>query len=151
MKYRTRFSNRVRVSQASGGKSKTLQSQAAACDINNIMSRYRQTGLVDHVNRFQGQYTDLTDVPDYHTSLNKVIAANEAFSQLPAELRRHFSDDPAEFLDFVSDPENASELIEMGLIPSNKQTETEQRPSGETVSGSPETVSADSAEGNPES
>lgn len=100
----------------SGGTIITKQSFKKECDINSIMNKYRKTGLVDHVTRFQGDYSDLTDVPTYHDAMNKVIEANEAFSTLPSELRKHFSNDPAEFLQFVADPSNRDAMAELGLL-----------------------------------
>jgi len=87
------------------------------CDINHIMAKYQKTGIVNHVATHQGDYSDLTDVPTYQDALNKVISANNAFSTLPSSVRKRFNNDPAQFLNFVSDVNNRSEMEEMGLIP----------------------------------
>jgi len=99
------------------GASMTHQSFKKECDINNIMKKYQKTGLADHVSTFQGDYTDLTDVPTYHEAMNKVISANSAFSTLPSSVRKRFNNDPAEFLNFVSDENNREEMEQLGLIP----------------------------------
>lgn len=91
------------------------QSFRDECDINNIMKKYEKTGLLDHVNQYQGQYADLTGIVDYHTALNQVIAAEEAFMTLPAGIRSRFDNDPGNFLAFVDDPNNEEEMIKMGL------------------------------------
>jgi phage internal scaffolding protein len=85
------------------------------CDVNNILRKYQKTGLIDHVNRFQGDYADLSDVPDFQDSLNAVIDAQEAFMTLPSSIRKQFGNDPAAFLDFVHDPDNRDEMVKMGL------------------------------------
>jgi len=95
----------------------TRQSFKQECDINHIMKKYQKTGLVDHVTRFQGNYDDLTGSPDYHEAMNKIITANDAFSTLPSSVRTRFHNNPAEFLDFVSNPDNMPEMEAMGLIP----------------------------------
>lgn len=118
MAFKKPYGARQRKSFTTNGPSMTHQSFKQECDINFIMRKYQRTGLADHVNQYQGDYSDLTDVPDYHEAMNKILSANEAFSTLSSSIRKKFSNDPAEFLDFVSDPENESEMREMGLLPS---------------------------------
>lgn len=96
-------------------KSRTRQSEAAACDINNIMRRYEQTGVLP-VDGREAFYADVSQMGDYRTALEQVRLANEAFLELPAGLRRRFDNDPAAFLDFTSDPANRKEMQELGLI-----------------------------------
>jgi phage internal scaffolding protein len=96
----------------------TKQSEADSCDINKIMGQYEKTGLIPHVNRYQGHYSDLGDAKSYHESMNSVIEAQDAFDSLPASIRTRFGNDPALFLDFVSDPDNRPEMEKMGLLPS---------------------------------
>lgn len=107
---------RHRVAVPPGGPSRTKQSFKDECDVNNIMRKYQQTGLLNHVNRFRGDYADYTGVQDYQASLNQVLAANEAFSSLPSKLRARFGNDPALFLDFVGDPDNRDEMERLGLL-----------------------------------
>lgn len=97
--------------------SKTKQSMAAECDINNIMAKYRATGLVDHVARYGGQYGFLPDETDYQTNLESVREAREAFESLPSKIRTQFENDPAKFLGFVLDPANKAAVAELGLGP----------------------------------
>lgn len=101
---------------ATTGPSLTKQSHAKECDINQIMLKWQKTGMIDHRNVYQGQYGDFTNTPDdYHESMNAVISANEMFESLPAKIRLRFGNDPGQFLDFVGDPENADEMIKLGL------------------------------------
>lgn len=98
------------------GPTRTKQSFGPECDINNIMAKFAQTGLIDHVNEFQGRYEDFTDVPtDYHAAVNQVFEAEAMFMTIPAKLRARFNNDPGEFLAFVEDPNNTDELVELGL------------------------------------
>lgn len=92
------------------------QSFKEECDINNILARARETGTVTHVNERPGQYMELPDNLTFHESLNAVIRAQEAFEDLPSEIRRRFGNDPALFLDFVHDEENYDEMVELGLV-----------------------------------
>lgn len=117
--------DRSRVAFATEGPSMTKQADADGCDINKIMRRYEKTGVVEHVNRFQGDYGDFTSVQDYQTSVNQVLAAQEAFNSLPSKVRRRFDNDPASFLAFVGDEANREEMVELGLL------KAPQEPAGE--------------------
>lgn len=94
----------------------THQSMSDACDINNIMKRYEKTGMLEHVAQHNGDYGDFTDAEDYHASLLKVSEAQEMFASLPAQIRARFENEPANFLSFVDDPANRSEMARMGLL-----------------------------------
>lgn len=96
--------------------SMTKQSFTAECDVNNILAKYRKTGLIHHLAKHLGSYEDVSTAPDYQTALNVIIESEESFNLLPAEIRRQFSNDPAQFLDFVHDPKNKDKMIEMGLM-----------------------------------
>lgn len=90
------------------------QSMKDECDINNILARWVQTGELAG-NPRTPSYGDFTGIGDYHTALNTVIAAQESFMALDAKLRARFHNDPGEFLDFVSNPDNLDEMRELGL------------------------------------
>lgn len=92
------------------------------CDVNRILKKYQKTGLIDHVSRYQGNYSDLAEVPDFQDAMNAVIAANVAFDTLPSSIRKRFGNDPIEFLDFVHDPANGDALVEMGLAKKPEQS-----------------------------
>lgn len=85
------------------------------CDINRIVSKYRQTGEWHHVTRSQGFYGDVSEISDYHSSMDKVINANKAFMQLPSDLRLRFDNDPGKLIEFMSDPRNYEEGVELGI------------------------------------
>lgn len=107
---------RVRLQFTTKGPTLTHQSMAAECDINNIMKKWEKTGILEHKNNFNGEYGDFTNVPiDYHESMNQVLAANDMFETLPAKIRKQFGNDPGQFLDFATDPENNQKMIDMGL------------------------------------
>lgn len=104
------------------GPSLTHQSEAQACDINQILARWQKTGVLEHRNQHEGSYADFTNTPsDYHESMNSVLRADEMFSSLPSSVRRRFHNDPGAFLDFVADPNNAQEMVKMGLAKASKE------------------------------
>lgn len=92
------------------------QSFQAECDINTIMSKYQKTGLIEHVQKFQGSYGDFTSVADYQLSLNQVLAAQEAFDALPSTVRARFQNNPGAMLAFLEDPANRDEAVKLGLV-----------------------------------
>jgi phage internal scaffolding protein len=107
---------RVRSVVPNYGESRTQQQFKDACDINKIIARVKKGGLIDHVNTYQGNYADLTDVPSYQDAMNKIIQANDCFMTLPSDLRKKFDNNPQEFLAFVADPSNHDAMVELGLI-----------------------------------
>jgi len=105
---------RPRFQTAVGTEDKTKQSFADECDINKIMAKYQKTGAIAHFNRHQPEYGFATSL-DLAESMRIVTKANEMFADLPSSVRSKFNNQPGEFLDFVQDPDNASEMVELGL------------------------------------
>lgn len=95
----------------------TKQEFIAECDINNIIKEYSRTGVMRHISEraAQGQYMDLPDDLDFQNSLEIVRQAQESFGSLPASVRARFENNPAKWLDFMSDPANQEEMINMGF------------------------------------
>lgn len=99
----------------------TKQSFADEADINTIVRRFNLTGQLPQDVR-PPQYADFEEVYDYHSALNVIAAAHEAFDAMPAETRARFQNDPGEFVDFCNNPENVDEMIKMGLaVPVHKE------------------------------
>lgn len=94
--------------------SRTVQSAASAADINVIVERARQAGGFPGGSR-QGVFIDVSRIGDYRAALHKVKAAQDAFLGLPAAVRARFDNDPARFIDFVSNPVNAKPTADMGV------------------------------------
>lgn len=97
------------------GKSLTKQSDEADANIQFILQKYEKTGMLSAAIRENPAYGDFSQVPSYHEAMNTVTKAHEQFMLLDAKIRKQFSNDPAEFLNFVHDPKNSDKLIEMGL------------------------------------
>lgn len=92
----------------------TKQEFVAESDINNIIKRYRVTGLMKQLPQ-DPIFGDFTNIPDYQESLNIVIRGQEAFGRLSSDLRTRFDNDPAKFLEFMADPKNEDEIYKLGL------------------------------------
>jgi phage internal scaffolding protein len=85
------------------------------CDINVILERFGKTGQMP-VNAISGTYGDFSGVHDYHTALNTLIAAESEFDSLPANIRKQFGNEPANLIEFLNDPKNKDQAIELGLV-----------------------------------
>lgn len=105
---------------------RTVQSEAAACDINYIVARYQTTGVIDHVKKYQGQYGEFPSM-EYREALDMVRRSEALFATVPSSIRTRFDNDPASFLSFVENPANIDELRTMGLA--NPLTPTAPLPS----------------------
>jgi len=87
------------------------------CDVNVIMRRYERTGELSHLGGLAASYGDFSDVTDYKTGIERIMAADAIFMELPASIRDRFNNDPAKFVEFTTDEKNIEELRKMGLAP----------------------------------
>ena len=91
------------------------QHQRDECDINYILKQFNVTGVLPQ-SPISPQYGDFSGIGDYHTALNRVIAADEEFMSLPAQLRARFENDPENLINFLNDDKNRDEAIQLGLL-----------------------------------
>jgi len=96
-------------------ESVTQQHFKEECDINTIVKRYSQTGLITHVNKSQPNYGYATS-QSFTEAMHMVATATEEFEKLPSEIRAHFDNDTAKYLDAIQDESRVDELAEIGLI-----------------------------------
>lgn len=89
------------------------------CDINTIVKRFGITGQLPENVRMP-TYGDFLQVNDFHSAMNAVAAAGEAFDAMPADVRARFNNDPGAFVDFCSDEANRAEAIKLGLVMPNQ-------------------------------
>lgn len=99
-----------------GGPSLTIQAPALDCDINEIVRRFGigETQLPPAPD--PTAYGDLSDLPDLRAVLDLARDATERFYGLPSRIRTRFENDPAKLWDFVNDPQNDEEAVELGLL-----------------------------------
>ncbi len=103
------------------GSSLTKQSMKDDSNINKIVQKYQQTGIITFANKQAARY-DFATSDDYKQSMDVIKQADSMFAELPSSARAKFENDPQMFLDFVQDAENLPEMVEMGLAhaPQNK-------------------------------
>lgn len=87
-----------------------IQSHYESTDIHVILDRFA-AGDVDVLSRTQGFYADMADMPKtYAEVLNSVIAGEHAFDQLPAEIKRQFSNSFAVWMASMDTPDFAVKM-----------------------------------------
>lgn len=105
----------------------TVQSEKDSCDINKIMERFNRTGQLPHMISRAPTYGDAR-VVDYQTAQQIVIDAQKQFNSLPSATRKHFGNDPQNFMSAISDAyENPSEektrkLLDLGILMEVKES-----------------------------
>ena len=122
---------------------RTKQSFKDQTDVNKIIARHARSGTLSHLEQWGGQYGDLSGF-DFQTAQNQIAKANSMFEQLPAEVRREFSNSPERFFEFVNDPENSDKLAEK--LPELAKPGTQLpnvRPTGSNPPVEPEPAPAD--------
>ncbi len=105
----------------------TEQSHKDSCDINKIMARFQKTGTINHLNKYGPMYGDIPSI-DLLTAMETTKKANNMFDELPSAIRNKFENEPGLFLDFVQDPANKSEMVELGLAKAENKPKNEQKP-----------------------
>jgi len=99
---------RIRQIAPKTGKTVTEQHHAKTCNINYIIGKYQKTGLVDHVNRHQGRYGDVSGT-DYEKAMELVTEQQTVFNELPSSIRKHYENDVTQYLEHVQTEEGALE------------------------------------------
>lgn len=101
----------------------TKQSFAAETDVNVIVRRHLEQGIPMPEVGTQ-IYGDFSDQDDYLVAMNKVCRAQESFEALPSRIRDRFQNNPAEFLAFVSNPQNVEEGIRLGIFEKPRKSDS---------------------------
>lgn len=110
-------------------KDQTLTQQhfAEEVDINTIVHRFNINGELPQGLRMP-TYEDFTGVFDFHSAMNAIAQAREAFDAQPAHIRSRFHNDPGEFVDFATNKDNIVEARKMGLVPPEELPEPPAKP-----------------------
>lgn len=102
---------------------RTKQTMKNECDVNRIMARIKKTGVIPDSMYRAGAYGDFTGITDFQDMQLKIKIAETSFMQLPAAVRAKFENDPAKLMEWISNPENRGEAINLGLIPQDPEPE----------------------------
>lgn len=105
-------------------RSRTKPEFHKAVNLKKIMAKYEKTGVIDPLLYRDMHYGDFVTGEDFAQMMMRVNDANEQFLNLPHQIRNRFNNDPAQMLNFLADPKNDSEAIEIGLKKAPKTTQT---------------------------
>lgn len=98
-----------------------IQSFAESTDIHSILNRY-QNGEVDVLEKVQGFYGDITEMPKtYAEALQRISDSEKVFMSLPVDVRAKFNHSFSEFLAASNDDDF---LDRLGVKP-NEQPDSE--------------------------
>lgn len=125
------------------GPGLTKQSMKDDTDINLIMAKYQRTGLVSFVSTHEPEYMDTGNTVDFQQALNTVMEAQSMFDDLPSSIRKKFDNNPAQFLEFVQNPDNKEAVYDMGLATRPAQAQAPEIPGG--LPPEPPEIASDSA------
>lgn len=93
----------------------TEQQHKDMCDVNKIIAKYDKTGLITHVQRIEARYGDVTGV-DFRRAQDLYLNAQKMFENLPSDIKKRFNQSAGDFLEFMENPDNRQEAIDLGLI-----------------------------------
>jgi phage internal scaffolding protein len=138
--YRTAYSERVpsKTNIQDFGESLTVQEQKESTDVNNILRRFQQTGLIEHVNQNEGQYGEFGSY-DFQENQNMIKRIESSFNELPSSVRNQFGNNPQEWVEHLANPDNIEDMKD-GVIDNDINLATEAALS----SGGTEPVGAES-------
>lgn len=117
-KYKSSITRIGKKSPIDCGPGLTKQEFAKAADVNNLMAKYEKTGVI--AQRTDGAFGDFDGVSSFKEAMDKVVAAQQFFDDLPADMRSKFENDPSKFVDFFDNPDNKQEAQDLGLIPQDE-------------------------------
>lgn len=91
-----------------------IQSFAESTDIHSILKRY-QNGEVDVLEKVQGFYGDITEMPHtYAEALQRIADSEKVFMSLPVDVRAKFGHS---FSEFLAASQDADFLDRLGFKP----------------------------------
>lgn len=94
-----------------------IQSFAESTDIHSILQRY-QNGEVDVLEKVQGFYGDITEMPKtYAEALQRIADSEKVFMSLPVEVRAKFGHS---FSEFLAASQEADFLDRLGVKPTEQ-------------------------------
>lgn len=114
-----------------------IQSFAESTDIHSILKRY-QNGEVDVLEKVQGFYGDITEMPHtYAEALQRIADSEKVFMSLPVDVRAKFGHS---FSEFLAASQDADFLDRLGVTPTEQPApvppvpDVEEKPVKEVVS-----------------
>ncbi len=114
------LNTRKRVQLSFNKPSLTEQTHKSSCNINNIVKKFTETGILPSHMYENPQYGTAPDL-DLKTALDLVQNLNQEFKDLNADIQAKFGNNPDQYAQFLSDYAEAPESF---TFQSETQTDT---------------------------
>lgn len=115
MKFNTRYSEKAHATPFEFTKdSMTTQEYGYCTDINNIIEGCYNPFVEDPKDVVKGMQSFSPD--DYEKSMFLIADAKSKFEELPSRIRERFNNNPAKLLQFVDNPQNFDEGVNLGIF-----------------------------------
>ncbi len=102
--------------------SETVQAESEKADINKILKRYKEVGIIENLNLTEASFPDVTELGDFQDVMETARVAETEFLKLPSKVREVFNHDVATWLDTAHDQEKRASLVEAGEIKSIEES-----------------------------
>lgn len=123
----------------------TLQEFKEDTMIDVIMKRYNQDQPVTHLNRNEPWY-GFVPATDFKQAMDIATGATEKFQSLPSQVRKHFDNDPFQFMSSLQDEHIEKTLEELGTVFTEEvQASPEQNEVNQQAEGAVETPAQEPA------
>lgn len=104
----------------------TKQSDKDRCNINTIMSKFANTGLIDYVNQKQPIYDDVSNLPTFQEAQDARILSKEIYDSLPDKIKKEWTYEQLATEEFTV--EQLEELQEDSHSPNDTSGQIEDAP-----------------------
>lgn len=129
VKFFTKYNSPKVPGWTSEQESRVQEQFADACQTDTIIRKYNTMGINPFIATGNSQYLDTTQIPDFFVAQNAQVKVKEFFEGLPSDIRLEFNNDPMQFAEVASDPENADYLRDIGVLePLPPKAEGEKQP-----------------------
>lgn len=105
-------------------------------DINVIVKRFLSTGQLPTLN-LEPLYADFSQAGDFTMAQQMMLAAEQAFDQIPAEIREKFDNNPAAFIAWAETNKYTDEDIQRVFSPKEEPPKAETPPTPTPTAGEP--------------
>ena len=116
MEFQTAYGEKVKVQSINDDPTMTKQALKDDADVNKIIKKYNRVDLMKQAYELEAIYGEI-DSQDLQEAMNKVIAAEQAFEQVPSEIREQFGNDPGRWIDYATNKENLEQMRAWGFAP----------------------------------
>jgi len=101
---------RPRVQTVNDGPHLTVQDPGRRTEIQAILAKYSEVGIVDHLRQVELEYRDVSEFEDFRDVMLQAKNAEGAFMRLPPQVRDVFENDVSRWLDAAHDPDKLEAL-----------------------------------------